>query len=642
MILISLAQYYQRLADTPDVVTGLARVPSYGFSEERISYILVLKRNGELVDVQSNMSDDKKPKGKYLKVPWSVKRSGQFTEKAFKEGKNNAFFLWDKTAYCLGVESNDKKDWKISKLTFDAFQKLHLDLLSDTEDEGLRAVCLFLKDWSPDQFESSKYPFFKNEMLDANFAFKLDGDREYIHERQEAINVWLKTIAPKADANKAVCLDTGKHEPFMNLHPSIKGGYLTKYGGQSSGCSIVSFDKKSFTSYGKSQGENAPVSEMAAFAYITALNYLLRHENQCVSIGDTSTVFWAIANDEKTAHQAESLFAFVLNKPAYDEEQTAQIKPLLDKIAKGRPLNEFAPDIDSETQFFVLGLAPNAARLSIRYWLDTTFGVLADNISKHYQDLALEPVAWNKPPSINRLLIQTAVHRKKKGSKDKKQKYEAKYKEIPPQLAGELMRSIITGQRYPASLLARLILRVRSDSYISPLRVAMIKSVLNRNYRFDQSKEAITMGLNKEETDIAYRLGRLFAVLELAQNAALGDLNANIKDRFFGSASASPNITFPLLMRNYVHHISGLRKGKKAKWVKDAPKLAGWLEKETAQISDGFSSNKPYPTTLNLTEQGRFIIGYYHQKFTKQNKAPEEITEFVEKLDSDTEITGEE
>ncbi|MGZ3733296.1 MAG: type I-C CRISPR-associated protein Cas8c/Csd1, partial [Parachlamydiaceae bacterium] len=355
-----------------------------------------------------------------------------------------------------------------------------------------------------------------------------------------------------------------------------------------------------------------------------------------------STVFWAVANDEKTAHQAESLFAFVMNKSADDEEQIAQIKPILDKIAKGRPLNEFAPDIDPETRFFILGLAPNAARLSIRYWLDTTFGVLADNIAKHYQDLALEPEAWRKPPSINRLLIQIAVHRKKKANTDKKAKFKADYKDIPPQLAGELMRSVITGQRYPASLLARLILRIRSDSYISPLRVAMIKSVLNRNYRFDQSKEAITMGLNKEEKDIAYRLGRLFAVLELAQNAALGDLNANIKDRFFGSASSSPNIAFPLLMRNYCHHISGLRKGKKAKWVKDSPKLAGWLEKETAQISAGFSSSEPYPPTLSLTEQGRFIVGYYHQKFTKQNEAPEEIIEEVETLDSGSETTGEE
>ncbi|MDZ4151718.1 type I-C CRISPR-associated protein Cas8c/Csd1, partial [Methylicorpusculum sp.] len=477
MILSSLAKYYQRLADTPDAITGLARVPSYGFSEERISYILVLKRNGQLVDVHSNLSDDKKPKGRYLTVPWSVKRSGQFTEKAFKEGKNNAFFLWDKTAYFLGVESDGKNGLKISQLTFEAFKKLHLDLLADAEDEGLRAVCLFLRDfWKPEQFAS---PLFKNEMLDANFVFKLDGDTEYIHERREATNVWLKVIAPKADASKAICLDTGKHEPFMNLHPSIKG----VYGGQSSGGSIVSFNADAYTSYGKSQGENAPVSEIAAFAYTTALNYLLRRENnQCMSLGDTSTVFWAVAGDGQTAQQAESLFSFMLNMPADDGQQTAQIKPVLDKIAKGRPLKEFAPNLDPETRFFVLGLAPNAARMSIRYWLDTTFGQLASHISEHFQDLSLNPLPWREPPSVWRLLIQTAT--------------QGKSENIPPQLAGEVMRAILTGQSYPRMLLAQLIQRIRSDGDINGIRVAMIKAIIQRDFRKGLIQEEVPMSLN--------------------------------------------------------------------------------------------------------------------------------------------------
>ncbi|MGZ5056520.1 MAG: type I-C CRISPR-associated protein Cas8c/Csd1 [Methylobacter sp.] len=588
MILSSLAQYYQRLADTPDAITGLARVPSYGFSEERISYILVLNRNGQLVDVQSNLSDDKKSKGRYLTVPWSVKRSGQFTEKAFKEGKNNAFFLWDKTAYCLGVESNDKNGLKISQLTFDAFKKLHLDLLADTEDEGLQAVCLFLKDWSPEKFQSSKYPFFKNEMLDANFVFKLDGGREYIHERQEAINVWLKTIAPKVDANKAVCLDTGKNEPFMNLHPSIKG----VYGGQSSGGSIVSFNADAYTSYGKSQGENAPVSEMAAFAYTTALNYLLRRENnQCVSIGDTSTVFWALAGDRQTAQQAESLFAFMLNMPADDSGQTAQIKPVLDKIAKGRPLNEFAPNLDPETRFFVLGLAPNAARLSIRYWLDTTFGQLANNISEHFQDLSLNPLPWREPPSVWRLLIQTAV--------------QGKSENIRAQLAGELMRAIITGQSYPRMLLAQLIQRIRSDGDISGIRVAMIKAIIQRDFRKGLIQEEVPMSLNLSSTHAAYRLGRLFAVIERIQEAALGrDLNSTVTDKYYGTASTVPFSVFPRLLSGSQNHLTKLRK--------DKPGYAVNLKKDLAEIIAGIENS--FPLHLSVEEQGRFAIGYYHQK----------------------------
>ena len=460
--------------------------------------------------------------------------------------------------------------------------------MADTEDEGLRAVCLFLKNWSPDQFESSEYPFFKNEMLDANFAFRLDGDREYIHERQEAINVWLKAIAPKADANKAVCLDTGKNEPFMNLHPSIKG----VYGGQSSGGSIVSFNADAYTSYGKSQGENAPVSEMAAFAYTTALNYLLRRENnQCISIGDTSTVFWAVAGDGQTAQQAESLFAFMLNMPADDGQQAAQIKPILDKIAKGRPLNEFAPDIDPETRFFVLGLAPNAARLSIRYWLDTTFGQLANNISEHFQDLSLNPLPWREPPSVWRLLIQTAV--------------QGKSENIPPQLAGELMRAIITGQSYPRMLLAQLIQRIRSDGDINGIRVAMIKAIIQRDFRKGLIQEEVPMSLNLSSTHIAYRLGRLFAVIERIQEAALGrDLNSTVTDKYYGTASTVPFSVFPRLLAGSQNHLTRLRK--------DKPGYAVNLKKDLAEIIAGIENS--FPRHLSIEEQGRFAIGYYHQK----------------------------
>ena len=607
MILSSLAQYYQLLADNPDAVTGLARVPSYGFSEERISYILVINRNGQIMDVQPNLSNDKKQKGKYLTVPWSFKRSGQFTEKAFSEGKNNAFFLWDKTAYCLGVETKDNKSLKISQLTFDAFKKLHLDLLADTEDEGLRAIYLFLKNWSPEHFES---PFFKNEMIDSNFAFKLDGEREYIHERKEAKNIWLKAIEPKADANKAICLDTGKYESFTNLHTSIKG----VYGGKSSGGSIVSFNAEAYTSYGKSQGENAPVSELMAFAYTTALNYLLRRENnQCVSIGDTSTIFWAVAEDGQTVQQAESLFAYMVNMPTDDGQEVSQIKPIIDKIAQGRPLNEFAPDIDPETRFFILGIAPNAARLSIRYWLDTTFGELAGNIREHFEDLSLNPISWREPPSVWRLLIQTAS--------------QGKSENISPRLAGEMMRAIITGQSYPRMLLAQLIQRIRSDGDINGIRVSMIKAIIQRDFRKGLINEEVPMSLDLSSTNIAYRLGRLFAVIERIQEAALGrDLNSSVTDKYYGTASTVPYSVFPRLLAGSQNHLTRLRK--------DKPGYAVNLKKDLAEIIAGIEDS--FPRHLTIEEQGRFTIGYYHQKqrYFESSKKTDSIA------DQDNELTN--
>jgi CRISPR-associated protein Csd1 len=597
MILSSLALYYQRLSDTPDVVTGLARVPSYGFSDEKISYVLVLTRDGQLLDVQSHMdTSGKKPQPKLVSVPRPEKRTLNV--------KSN--FLWDKTAYVLGVEGNKDKataqqnPWIVAQKNLDAFKHLHLTALADVDDAGLQAMKIFLQNWKPEQFNQ---PPCSSEMIDANLVFKLDGETQFLHQRTAAKSLWAKMVAPDDDAATACCLVTGEQAALARLHPSIKG----VYGGQSSGGSIVSFNADAYTSYGKSQGENAPVSEMATFSYTTALNYLLRRENnQCISIGDTSTVFWAVASDGQTARQAESLFAFIVNMPTDDGEQTVQIKPILDKIAKGRPFNEFAPDIDPETRFFVLGIAPNAARLSIRYWLDTTFGQLADNISEHFLDLSLNPLPWREPPSVWRLLIQTAA--------------QGKSENIPPQLAGELMRAIITGQSYPRMLLVQLIQRIRSDGDINGIRVAMIKAIIQRDFRKGLIQEEVPMSLNLSSTHIAYRLGRLFAVIERIQEAALGrDLNSTVTDKYYGTASTVPFSVFPRLLAGSQNHLTRLRK--------DKPGYAVNLKKDLAEIIAGIEDS--FPRHLSIEEQGRFAIGYYHQKqcYFESNKKTDAVAD---------------
>lgn len=608
MILTALNQYYQRLAAKPDATTGLPRVPPYGFSEEKIGWVLVLSKEGKLVDVVPNYTDDKKPQPKLLKVPQPAKKSVNIS----------ANFLWGNSQYVLGI--TDKKLKKPVIDYFLAFKALHLEKLGDIDDAGLQALVKFLQNWQPEQFDQ---PPCKPEMLDANLVFKLDGEMCYLHEREMAQKLWSSMIEPEENSPVLHCLVTGDKASIARLHPPIKGGFLTKHGGQSSGVSIVSFNEDAYTSYGKEKGANAPVSEAAAFGYTTALNYLLRRENnQCVSIGDTSTVFWAVADDPNQAEQAEKTFSWMVNMPSDDGEETAKLKPALDAISQGKPLSEINPDLDPTTRFYVLGLAPNASRLSIRYWLDTNFGELAAHVAKHWQDLQLQPPAWGtKPPSVWSLLIQTTPRRKNKEGKFEKSKSE----DIPKQLAGELMRSILTGQVYPKSLLAKLVGRIRSDGDIGRLRVALIKAVLQRNSRTYCNTKELAMALNKDEPDIAYRLGRLFAVLEIAQRAALGNLNASIRDRYYSGASTTPNSIFPMLMKNYKNHHSDLRKGKKAEWVKDAPKTAGWLEKEIGQITSNFESSNPFPRTMNLEQQGRFVIGYYHQRFTKHKDAPEEV-----------------
>ena len=606
MILASLARYYRRLAVENDVV-GNPKVPPYGFSEERVGWVLVLDSDGVLVDVMPNLTADKKPQPKLISVPRPEKRTSGV--------KPN--FLWDKTAYALGVESNKDKatakeqPFMPSEKTFDAFRRHHLDLLKDSDDEGLLALRRFLESWQPEQFADS---LCLPEMLDANVVFKLDGSSGYIHQREAAQTLWASCLQ-NDEAELGLCLIIGEQAPIARLHPAIKG----VFGGQSSGGSIISFNKESFTSFGKEQGANAPVSEAAAFAYTTALNYLLRPENghsliigsakvrQAIklskksksdgsqdfdkrpSTGDASTVFWAEAADMKSAVAAEDIFAVAMTPPD-DEQESQRVFDVLEQIAKGRPLQEIDPDLSPDARFYVLGLAPNASRISIRFWLDTTFGQLAQNIAQHWQDLAIQPSAWKTPPSIWRLLLQTAVL--------------GKNENISPVLAGEMTRAVISGTPYPLSLLSQLIARIRSDGDVNGYRVAMIKAVLQRRFRKGFIQEEVPMALNIESDNRAYLLGRLFAVLERIQSQALGEINAGIGDRYYGSASAVPFSVFPRLLAGAKHHLSRLSKDKAG--------MAVNLEKDLGEILAKLPDS--YPRHFNIDEQGRFSIGYYHQK----------------------------
>jgi len=614
MILASLARYYRRLAAKNDDM-GNPKVPPYGFSEEKIGWILVLDTEGRLKTVVPNLTADKKPQPKLMSVPRPEKRTSGI--------KPN--FLWDKTAYALGVEANKnkaeakEKPFTSSEKTFDAFKQYHLDLLQNSDDEGLQALCRFLQNWQPAHFATENLPA---EMLDANIAFSLEKPTALIHKREAAQTLWAGCL--KSDeALEGLCLISGDTAPIARLHPAIKG----VFGGQSSGGSIISFNKEAFASFGKEQGANAPVSEQSAFAYTTALNYLLRPENghsliigldriraalrvakkqnesqdfdKRPSIGNTSTVFWAEADDSATAQAAEGFFAQVFTPPD-DEQESAKIFNVLEKIGKGRPLQEIAPELSPNTRFYILGLAPNAARISVRFWLDTTFGQLAKNLAQHWQDLALEPCAWKTPPSIWRLLLQTAVL--------------SKSENISPVLAGEMTRAVICGTPYPLSLLSQLITRIRADGDVNALRVAMMKAVLERRFRKGFIEEGVPMSLNNESTNRAYLLGRLFAVLERIQYQALGELNAGIADRYYGSASAVPFSVFPRLLSGAKHHLSRLRKDKAG--------MAVNLDKDLGEIIAKLPET--FPRHLSIDEQGRFAIGYYHQKqsyFAKKETA---------------------
>ncbi len=590
MILSALADYYQRLLDDPD--SGIA---APGYSQQNIGYTVVLATDGSVVSVQDeHRNEGKKRLAKAMRVPQPEKRTAGI--------KSN--FLWDKTSYVLGVSASSKR----SAQEHAAFKALHQPALADSDDAGLQALLAFLATWSPEQY--TDHPAFAphgEALLDTNLAFRLEGDPGYLHERAAARTAWDRQQGQVGDGIRGLCLVSGTQAPLARLHPAIKG----VNGAQSSGASIVSFNLDAFTSYGKQQGENAPISEQAAFAYTTALNHLLRrdpHNRQRVQIGDTTVVFWAQAGTTAQAQNAEDVVAALMrgddteDPGIADGRATRRLELVMKQVRQARPLRDLENGLDDDARIFVLGLAPNASRLSIRFWETQTLAGFAKRLADHYDDLSLLPPAWKRAPTPAYLALQTAPIYGEHGK--------PKAEDVSPLLAGELTRAVLAGTRYPQSLLGSIVMRFRADGQLSPLRIALCRAVLAREARLSRQQGLSTdhkeppMSLDTGNTDPGYLLGRLFASLENLQRAALGDrINATIRDRYYGAASATPASIFPVLLRSAQNHFGKLRKEKTG--------LAVNLEKEIGQIVDALPPS--FPRSLPIQEQGRFAIGYYHQ-----------------------------
>ena len=474
---------------------------------------------------------------------------------------------------------------------------------------------------------------YADDMLDTNVVFRIGDQLGYLHERPAVQPIWTMA-GVKAQSVAARCLVTGEDLSIARLHPSIKG---VEYG-RKGGASLVSFNKKSFVSFGKLQGDNAPVSEGAVFAYTTALNDLLRDGSpQRVVLGDTTTIYWAEASDAKDAEAAESVFAWMNEPPPIEQLDMAATdqlrKEVMDRIKKGRPLEVPELHLKAGTKFYILGLAPNAARLSIRFWEATTLGKLGTAFHQHWNDLRIDGPANARPPAIWRLLSRTAPARR---NQQGVVKYDTK--SIPPNLAGEMMRSILTGRAYPRTLSTNVLMRFRTDHEIDSLRVALVKACLVRDMRRadpNLSKETY-VSLNRDDPDPAYRLGRLFAILEKTQRAAIDGVNATICDRFYGSASSTPQRVFAFLVKNSKNHLATLRKGRGAKWVKNPGATGGWLDRQIGEIYETFQGT--IPASLTLEAQSRFAIGYYHEKYAKRDDAPDDLKAVEPEADNTTEL----
>jgi CRISPR-associated protein Csd1 len=589
MILQALDRYYDRMA-----ARGDAEPP--GWAKAPIGWAIELSPDGlptavdRLVD-----SSGRRPRPQVLSVPAPVKRTVAIAPNAF----------WDKTAYALGRTAGEGRRTAEEHA---AFKRATLELIGNSDDEGLVALRRFLEGWTPDRFDSEP---FRPEMLDGNVVFRLAGEHEYVHRRAAARAALLREPAT-TDDEAEVCLITGVRAPPERLHPSIKG----VNGAQSSGASLVSFNLDAFKSYGREQGANAPTSRAATQRYGAALNAMLssgERNRLRRGIGDATVVFWADASevkDEPSATEAEALFLRVFAPPDHsdgDAAESASLRDALTAFAEGR-----AQTLDARlkrgVRFNVLGLSPNAARLSVRFWLSDDFRAFAKAILAHMDDLSIEPpprgwVGRRGPPEFWRLLVKTTA-------------VQEKFENVPPRLGGELARAALGGGPYPRSWLAAAVIRLRAgDDPSSGWHAAAIKACINRQNRNGREfahgpfEEDLPVALDPENRSVAYQLGRLFAVIESAQYAALDRVNSTVADRYYGAASSTPARVFATLLRNARHHVSDAKKRGRGIWI----------ERKLDEIIGRLPAN--LPATLRLEDQGRFAVGYYHERASRSVRA---------------------
>lgn len=563
-ILAALARAYDRLPDAPP----------YGYSAEKIGFCVILNPDGSVAEVADLRDTDRKRSPRVMLVPAIPKRSGSTPRPNF---------LWDNINYALGWgKTADPGDER-----FDAFKTKHLEYCAGADSVAAKAFCRFLTDWNIADHAPS-FSFEKPPTEGFVFAVLDGGVPKFLHDLPEFREIWLtegdrwKAVEGKTAAD-AVCLLTGRLSRTARTHPPIKG----VWGAQVAGAAIVSYNSDAYESYGHSQGDNAPVSEAAAFAYTTALNRFLADKRHRLQIGDVSTVFWADASDPEAAEEAEGLFVGMFDT-ADDAIATAKIAGKLTAIRDGQPLTRILPRMNG-VRFYVLGLSPNAARLSVRFWWESDFGSLVAHYQRFLRDMALDPPPRDGWPPLWRYLGELAVQGKREN--------------VPPRIAGDWMRAILTGSAYPLTLLSTVLMRIRADGTVNALRAAILKSVLIRNLSMEAPVALDPGNLNK-----GYILGRLFAVYEEVQRAALGGtVNATIKDKFYGSASATPQKVFRTLDAGSQNHFSKLRK--------QSPGRAVNLEKLLTSITDLMEpGNDPYPASLAAAEQALFGLGYYHQR----------------------------
>jgi CRISPR-associated protein Csd1 len=569
MILQALHSYYQRLSERED-----SRVAPEGFASQSVSFALQLDGQGGLVDVldlREPAAEGKKLAPRKMIVPALGKARTVGIEPNF---------LWDGPGYVLGRDDKGKPE-RTAKCQ-EAFRLLHEDLLRSVDAPEAAALLRFLR--NPPAHD----PRIEEKWADlaaANLVFRVG--RRYLHEIPALRAAWLAREQDGEGGATGICLVTGEQTAIAELHPFIKG----VLGAQTGGASISAYNQRSFESFGKKQNLNAPVGKAAAFGYSTALNSLLNSPAQMLRLGAASVVCWA----ERDTPLESNLLAFLSGQEAGSGGAEADTEPakkraaVLRRLGQGLPVAEAWPGLDPGVRLYVLALKPNAARLSVGFFLQGPAEEFLENIHNYYSNLAIDHRFHDEPKLPSVWQLARAVLGPHKDAK------------AVQRLGDDLIKSTLSGHAYPAYLLPMCLQRLRSGDDAGSVLAGLIKAMLIRNY---VHKEKL-MSLNPEHPSPAYQLGRLFALLVGVQRKAIGQsINADIRDKYYGSASATPALVFPLLLRNAQNHISKAKAGGYDKLIRD---VLEHLDNE-------------FPAHLDLQAQGLFALGYYHQRASKAVK----------------------
>ena len=578
MILQALVQHYENLP-------GQDKVSKPGWCHAKVSYLIDLKEDGTIKEIIPLKREEERGKKKVwvsetICVPEMVTRSSGVS----------ANFLCDNAKYFLGIDADGTGQRVIE--CFQAAKARHLSILKDSESMMAKAICRYFEHWNPETAQEN--PVVKEhweELNDGgNLIFGMGG--HYAQDDEQIKRIWEKQQEQKEEGQVGTCLVTGQKTKIARIHRGIKG----VPGAQSSGAALVSFNAPAFESYGKEQSYNAPVGQYAEFAYTTALNYLLNQREYRFPMGDSMVVFWAESGEQ----EYQRIFFSSLDPQPDNQEQ---IRKVFENLKRGIWVDLEDINLDMNQKFYILCLAPNAARLSVRFFYQNSFGNILKNIEKHYSRMEIVRPSWENRAylGIRQMLMET-VNQK---SKDKSP---------VPNMAAMVLKAVLSDDRYPASLYTDTLIRIRAEQgKVTCGRAAIIKAFLIQNYKWKEGEGC--MGLNVECKEPAYVLGRLFAILEFIQKDVNPGINTTIRDRYFNSACTTPASVFPVLIKLKNSHIKKLEResgGTKIYYEKLLTELMGNLAVE--------GKGTGFPRRLSLEEQGKFMLGYYHQIQKKYEK----------------------